>query len=108
MTDAEIKTMIDESIKKAFEVKPAEPTPETPQAEPVTAEVIQKMIADAVKKADEPGDEPLTLESVRQMITEAIEPVLKARGLASNLNGDGDPNPNVKKGEEPHYLTGII
>ena len=107
MTKDEIKSLIDEAvepIKKALEPKPAEPKPET---EPITAEVIKKMISDAIKKSDEPpadADEPLTLESIQKMIDDAVTPVLKARGLASNLNDE----PNVEKSVEPHYLAGIL
>ena len=108
MTEAEIKTYIDESIKKALETKPAEPKPEANPAEPITAEAIQKMIADAIKKSEEPAGEPepLTLEAIQKMINAAIEPILKARGLASNLNDDEDGE--IKKNEETHYLTGIL
>ena len=112
MTKDEIQSMIDtaiEPIKKALEAKPAgngePPAAETPATEPITAEVIQKMIDETVKKSTEPAaDEPLTIEVIQKMIDETIEPVLKARGLASNLNGDG----SVEKNAETHYLAGIL
>lgn len=108
MTKNEIQTLIDESIKKALEAKPADSAaalaPDNTPAESITTEAIQKMIADAIKKADEPEDEPLTLESIKKMITEAVEPILKARGLPSNLNGE---NP-VEKSDGEHYLAGIF
>jgi len=104
VTEAEIKKIVEE-VKKALEPEPAA-TPEPPAAETITAEAIQKMIDDAVKKFTEPEPAPLTLESIQKMITAAVEPVLKARGLSSNLNDDDDPN--VKKGDGDHYLTGIL
>lgn len=111
MTKAEIQTTIEESVKKALvsmEPAPAVDSSEPPaEAQTVTAESIQKMIDDAIQKALNPADEPLTAESVQVMVTEAVtkavEPILKARGISSNLN---DEKPVEKSGE--HYLAGII
>jgi len=113
MTDTEIKTLIDESIQKALNTeqssvnKPTEPKQEVTKPEPITAEVVQKMIDESIKKSEKPAGEPepLTLETIQEMINNALEPVLKARGLASNLNGEQPVN---KNDEEQHYLAGIL
>ena len=66
------------------------------------------MVTEAVQKALAPKDEPMTAEAVQAMVTEAVqkavEPVLKARGLSSNLNGEKP----VEKNENRHYLAGIL
>ena len=103
----EIQAQIDESIKKAFE-QAERPKPNEDTSEPLTAESVQKMVAEAIKKALEPEAEPLTPESVQQMITDAVakavEPVLKARGLPSNLDGASSNDKPVEK----HYLAGVF
>ena len=76
-------------------------------SEGITAEVIEKMVQDAIKKQMEPEEEPLTLEAVGRMIEDsvakAMEPVLKSAGLPTNMND------TVQKGsEEEHYLHGFI
>lgn len=74
----------------------------------VTPESIEKMVEAAIAKALEPKQEAITAEQVESMITAAVEkavtPVLKSRGLPSNLDGS-----SVEKaaGEE-HYLHGIL
>ena len=111
VTTAEIQKMIDESIKKALETATANAakgvTVELDGEKALTVETVQKMINDTIKKSLEPDagePESLTLEAIQEMITAAIEPVLKARGLASNLNGEQF----VEKNEEEHYLAGIL
>lgn len=53
------------------------------------------------------ADEPITKATLEEVISDtvakALEPLLKARGVASNLN---DTNPVEKS--EPHYLAGIL
>ena len=76
-------------------------------SEEITAEAIEKMVQDAIKKQMEPEEEPLTLEAVGRMIEDsvakAMEPVLKSAGLPTNMND------TVQKGsEEEHYLHGFI
>ena len=66
------------------------------------------MVEAAIKKATEPPEEHITAEQVEDMINAAVEkaldPVLKSRGLPSNLNGS-----NVEKSAEgEHYLHGIL
>ena len=109
VTKTEVQALVDESIKKALEGANAAPAAETPAAEPaLTAEAVQNMVTEAVQKALAPKDEPMTAEAVQAMVTEAVqkavEPVLKARGLSSNLNGEKP----VEKNENRHYLAGIL
>lgn len=59
----------------------------------VTAESIAKMVGEEVKKAMEP-------------ITKAIEPIMDSRALPGNLNYAAGSE--IKKQEEPHYMTGIF
>lgn len=112
VTKTEIQALVDESIKKALDAAQGEQTPaeNAPTAEtPVTAEAVQKMVDGAVQKALTPAEEPMTAEAVQDMVekavAKAVEPVLKARGLSSNLN---DEQPIEKKNETRHYLAGIL
>lgn len=120
---SEVQQIVDEAIAKAFGTPeggstatetPTDGTvekagePETAPTE-ITPETIQKMVEAAIAKATQPEQqEHVTAEQVQEMITAAVEkavdPVLKSKGLPSNLNGDG-----VKKsaGSE-HYLHGIL
>lgn len=107
----DVQKMIEESITKALNSDPTPATPAAPAAttadEPVTAEAIQKMVADTVAKAMQPK-EP-TAEDVQKMVeeavTKAIEPVLKARGLPTAIN---DGAPITKQDEQSHYLHGLL
>ena len=100
VTKQEIQTMIDEAVKKA--ATPAAAAMEEPAQ--LTAEVVQAMIDGAIQKALNPPDAPLTAESVEAMVTKALEPILKARGLPSNLSGEKE----IEKSSEQHYLAGVI
>lgn len=113
VTKAEVQAVVDEAVKKALDGVNTAKAAEAPAAEPaLTAETVQKMVEEAVQKAlapsDEPKEEPMTAEAVQKMVEEtvqkAVEPVLKARGLSSNLN---DEKP-VEKNETRHYLAGIL
>lgn len=75
----------------------------------ITPEIVEKMVTEAIAKALAPKqEESVTAEQVQDMITKAVaaavNPVLKSKGLPSNLN-----NSSVEKaaGEE-HYLYGIL
>lgn len=112
VTKTEIQALVDESVRKALDAAQGEQTPaeNAPTAEtPVTAEAVQKMVDSAVQKALTPAEEPMTAEAVQEMVekavAKAVEPVLKARGLSSNLNGE---QPSEKKNETRHYLAGIL
>lgn len=76
----------------------------------ITPETVEKMVGEAIKKALEPQEERITLDQVQEMITAAVEaavePVLKSRGIPSNLNGDGGSL--EKSAGETHYLHGIL
>jgi hypothetical protein len=83
------------------------PAPDTA----ITPEAIEKMVSSAIEKAMKPQQqETVSAEQVASMIesavAKAVEPVLKSRGLPSNLGGDGAVEKQA--GEEPHYLHGIL
>lgn len=80
----------------------------TPPTE-ITPESIEKMVEAAIAKALAPQqEEPITADQVEEMIATAVEkaidPVLKSRGLPSNLNDSGVE----KSADEQHYLHGIL
>ncbi len=134
VTKAEVEEIVEEAIKKAMDGDEAEQAPEaTPEAgaeEPagegeaapeataeevkpgpgITAETVEKMVEEAMKKAmegAEPKEEPVTAEQVQELIdsavSKAVEPILKSKGLPSNLNGQEPAAP-----EKVHYLHGIL
>jgi chromatin remodeling complex protein RSC6 len=118
---SELQTIVDEAVKKAARnsaeqtdgdraAEGAGKAEATAAAEPVTAEAVQKMVDAAVQKALAPDDEALTPEAIQTLVSEAVakavEPVLKSRGVPSNLS-DGQ-NPVGKSSEEPHYLKGVL
>lgn len=74
----------------------------------VTPESIDAMVQEAIAKALEPEEQHLTAEQVQEMITkavgDAVAPLMKSRGLPSNLNGSGVE----KSAGEEHYLHGIL
>ena len=65
------------------------------------------MVEAAIEKALEPQREVVTAEQVQEMITaavaKAVDPVLKSKGLPSNLGGGVE-----KSAGEQHYLHGIL
>lgn len=88
-------------------VEKAEGKESTTPAE-ITPESVEKMVEAAITKALEPQqEEHVTAEQVQDMITAAVEkavaPVLKSKGLPSNLNGSVE-----KSAGEEHYLHGIL
>lgn len=88
-------------------VEKAEGKESTAPAE-ITPESVEKMVEAAIAKALEPQqEEHVTAEQVQDMITAAVEkavaPVLKSKGLPSNLNGSVE-----KSAGEEHYLHGIL
>lgn len=126
MNKPEITALVEETVKKSLEAagivaKEADPAPAaaaTPAAEQQTAEPgidIEATVEKAVQKAlvacglieEEPAEEPVTKATLEEVVSEtvnkALEPLLKARGLSTNLN---DTKPVEKAG--PHYLTGIL
>lgn len=75
--------------------------------EAITPESITAMVEAAVTKAMAPQQEAVTAAQVQEIVSaavaKAVEPVLKSRGLPTNLAGDG----TVEKSAD-HYLHGIL
>lgn len=113
---SEVEQIVSAAIEKAFSntsdagTEGADgATATTPTPAEITQESVEKMVAEAIEKALAPKqEEAMTAESIQTMIAEqvakAVEPVLKARGVPSNLSGGA----NVQKSEESHYLHGIL
>lgn len=78
------------------------------KAADLTPESIDTMVQEAIAKALELEEQHLTVEQVQEMITkavgDAVAPIMKSRGLPSNLNGSGVE----KSAGEEHYLHGIL
>lgn len=118
VTKTEIEKMITDgvaaAIAKATNPEPAAAPEGAPAAAPppaqeaVTPESIEKMVAEAIEKALKPAEDALTPDAVEKMVAaavaQAVEPILKSRGLPSNLNGDQ----TVEKAGEAHFLAGIL
>lgn len=124
VTKQEVETIVQAAIEKAFggsaqqatppaaqsgagAVEKAEGKENTAPAE-LTQEAIEKMVGEAITKAMAPQQaEHITVEQVQEMITTAVEkavdPVLKSRGLPSNLGSSVE-----KATGEEHYLHGIL
>lgn len=122
VTKQEVQQIVDAAITKALGAAQEQAAPETTPAAvektagegtapdtAITPEAIEKMVASAIEKAMQPKQETVTAEQVAGMIeaavAKAVEPVLKSRGLPSNLGGDGTVE---KSAEEPHYLHGLL
>lgn len=109
-TGASAKTPEEETDdkKKKETVTEEEKEKEVKKSAEVTPESIDAMVQEAIKKALEPEEQHLTAEQVQEMITkavgDAVEPLLKSRGLPSNLNGSSVE----KSAGEEHYLHGIL
>lgn len=124
VTKQEVEQIVTASIAKAFGVEAQDTATATQggagavekqadegntNATEITPEIVEKMVTEAIEKALAPKrEESVTAEQVQDMITKAVaaavNPVLKSKGLPSNLN-----NSSVEKaaGEE-HYLHGIL
>ncbi len=120
---AEVQKIVDEAIAKALNPQ-GQNTPQTgttpatsvakaeggqePAGAVITPESIAKMVSEAIEKALTPKEEPVTAAQVQDMITasvaKAIDPLLKSKGLPSNL---GTGTGTVEK-QEQHYLHGIL
>lgn len=126
---AQAEEMIAKAIANALgksadvaEEQPAEQPTETPaapenvekaedqeaKAEEITPELIEKMVGEAIAKAQQPEEPKMTMEEVQTLIAQEVEkavaPIRKANHLPSNLNDENV----VQKSEEPHYLHGIL
>ena len=100
MNPQEIKDLVTQTVAELVE------KPEVDNAveeAPVTLSSIQKMIDDTIAakfeklpeakllEAELEVSEAVTPEAVKKMVSEAIEPLLKARGIPSNLNAEQEP-----------------
>ena len=69
---------------------------------------IDNMVQAAIAKALGSQQETVTAEQVQEMITaavsKAVDPIMKSKGLPSNLNGGSV----TKSAGEEHYLHGIL
>lgn len=121
---SEVQQIVDEAIAKALTAQ-SQNTPQTgtapattvtkaeggqePAGESVTTETVAKMVSEAIEKAMAPKAEPITLQQVEEMISasvaKALDPLLKSKGLPSNL---GTGSGTVEKQQEQHYLHGIL
>jgi hypothetical protein len=106
----DIQKMIDEAIAK-MAPKPADTPPAAGASENggLTIETVEKAVEATIQKLLKPEPEELTPENleatIEKVVQKAMEPILKARGLATNLNDDGNP---VHKSEDDHYLKGYL
>ncbi len=111
----DIRKMIQEEIKKAMGAgteKKQEVEKSESKEEVITKADIQEIIASEIKKAlgeeeeevVEKEEEKLTKDSIAEVVRKELAAVLKAKGVATNLNGETG---QIKK-SEPHYLTGIL
>lgn len=116
VTKQEVEKIVSDAIAKALgnnnqqnTAEVVEKTKSDTAATEITQETIEKMVTAAIEKATQPQEEHITAEKVQEMITAAVEkainPVLKSKGLPSNLNGDGSVE---KSAGEEHYLHGIL
>lgn len=118
VTENEIKA-IAEAVVKAMNPATAAPAPAAPAAAPaapegqeITMAAIEKMVSAAIEKAmpapaaapAAPAETPDIQTMIEQAVAKAMEPVLKSRGLPTNLNG----NPAPVEKSETHYLHGIL
>lgn len=124
VTKQEVETIVQAAIEKAFGGSTQQTTPPAAQdgagavekaggsgdTAPVelTQEAIEKMVGEAIAKAMAPQqEEHVTAEQVQEMITaavaKAVDPVLKSKGLPSNLGSSVE-----KSAGEVHYLHGIL
>lgn len=78
------------------------------KSEELTPEAVEQMVETAIQKAMTPPEEHITAEQVQEMISaavaKAVDPVLKSKGLPSNLGTDIEKS----AGGEAHYLHGIL
>ena len=102
MTYDEVKELVEEVVEE--KIKEYEEKAETALDEKVDEkldekvdEEVKKLVEEAVKEymekeegegSEDEDEEEETLEKVRKMIEDAITPVLKSRGLPSNLNSE--------------------
>lgn len=107
----DILKMVEDTIAKAIAAPEAKPATTTDADTTVTADDVQKMVEEAVAKAvaastpatPEPQEADLATK-IDEAVAKALAPLLKSRGLPSNLNDNPEP---VQKAER-HYLAGVL
>jgi hypothetical protein len=120
MTKQDLEKAVEAAVTKALDntapeqrsheggeaVAKAQAAPSADPATEITPEAIEKMVESAIEKAMQPQQENITSTQMEEMINSAVakalDPVLKSRGLPSNLGTS-----TVEKQEE-HFLHGIL
>lgn len=107
MGDDAQQTITDQAQVETVTVEKSENKDNAPATE-ITPETVTKMVEAAIEKAVQQPEEHVTADQVQEMITaavaKAVDPVLKSRGLPSNLND----SIVIKGAGEEHYLHGIL
>lgn len=113
MTKSEMENIIAKSVSEALKKEFGEEKSKPEEADKneeitLTADNLKKMIDEAVAAAlKSKEEEKITEEQIQKMISsavaKAVEPILKSRGLPSNLNES-----EVEKPVKKHYLQGIL
>ena len=93
MTKAEVAEFIKNEIQKAENGSQKD-------SQDKLDEKTKKFIVDTVKEvlADSNKDKPVTKEEVADMVKSALQPLYKARGIVTNLNGEPEP---IGKSDDP-------
>jgi hypothetical protein len=104
ITEAVVKAMQSQEIPATQVTLTAEPI-----AAPITLAQVREVIQEEIQKAINPSeptadDAPVTLAAVTEAVQKALEPMLKSRGLPSNLNGAA----SIENQADPHYLAGLL
>lgn len=96
MTKSEITEFIKETIAEVLNTEKEKPVEEPTQK--ALDEETKKFITDTIKELlpAPKKEENVTKEDVSQMVQKALEPLLRARGIPTNLGGEPEP---VKKSD---------
>lgn len=112
VTKEEIEEIVAKSIKAEFAKMKSGENGEGAEINKSGEEInisdkITTIIEEAIAKTLKPQQEPISAEQVQEMITSAVEkainPLLKSKGLPSNLG-----NNSAKSAGKEHYLHGIL
>lgn len=112
VTKQEVEQIVSEAIKKAMDTPAGDTVTDDNTPAEITKEAVEAMVETAIEKALAPQKQEgkLSAEQVEELVEKAVEkavePILKSRGLPSNLNGDDGILKDA--GEEEHYLHGIL
>ena len=83
MTKAEVEALIKEAVNKANSGNNSDGVDD--ETKKFIIETVKKLISEQKK------EEPVTKEEVTEMLAKAVEPIYKARGIATNLNNEPAP-----------------